>query len=315
MSSKRRYPKSICRLFQKSALQLILSLLCVALIVIPGGFLSAKSTKQAERQVYFPVEYEGAVIEVPAVEYITCCALLAAGDRDGDTKALMQAVCILVHTNAWYLLQRMEVLPANGYGQLWQSKEAVQERFGEKTYNKWYTAAVEIQNVVLTYGGEPILAAYYPGGFGVSESALAAWGVDLPYLTHMRTADLSDIGQTAVIRYRIKQLQERIGGRFTADEIRVLSRGESAKVGRIAFGDMVLDGVEAAGRLKLPSEIFSLRQEGDFVIFSCFGKGEIVGLSLSGARALAGDGLSARELLAQYYPKARWTELQSEAAA
>ncbi len=280
---------------------------CLLFGILTLFLLLTRCTPQTKAQGdTFPVWYEDRVIAVEKAEYIATCALLAAGG-DVDETAFLQALCVAVHTDAWYLLQRMDALPANAFGVNWATRKDVEARFGEKTYDKWYKVSNDIQNVVLLYAGEPILAAFYPGGFGISESAYAVWGKELSYLSYVRNADMGNM----VTRYTFSdlQLQESLGFSPFPKGFRILSRGESARVIQIQCGEQVINGKQISECLGLCSEIFSVTVEKDKTCFTCFGVGESVGMSLAGARVLAANGKDAKEILAQYYPGARWQEL------
>ncbi len=275
-------------------------------LLVIGSVCAACSRAPQQDAVFFPVAVGEEVIPVERTEYIACCALAAAGEARQE--ALMQAVCIAVNTNAWYMLQRMESIPANGYGMVWTEKEVLIEKYGETCYNKWYHVAKDIQNVILMYGSEPILAAFYPGGFGISESAASVWGRELPYLTHIRSGDLADESLTQRFHFTKEALLHTLGSK----EVCILSRGESGRVNKLSCGEEILTGREAAKRLGLSSEIFSIIPTEDGVDFVCFGAGAQVGMSIAGARRYAAAGEDAKALLGRFYPGTRLQELTEQ---
>lgn len=279
---------------------------CIAVLIFAVMIQNtAADNGTVGKGITYPIEADGRTVQIEAADYLTSCALSAAGTGENDSADFMEAVCTVINTNVWYLLQRMEAVPQTGFGMVWKEKEELIEQYGEDAWNAWYQAACQAEDRIVMYCGEPILAAYHYCGFGVTESAKSVWGEDLPYLTHIRSEDMSDTVNIKTYHYSWEQLNE-----VLENGIRVISRGESGRVQTVSFGDVVLSGSETVSLLGLSSEVFTVSNTAEGVKFVCIGMGNGIGLSITGARYLSEKGASAEEILQQYYPGTRVERLK-----
>ena len=157
--------------------------------------------------------------------------------------------------------------------------------------------------VVYTPSGALIDAVFHDSSHLSTESALAVWNSDVPYLRAVSSPE-----QCTVKNYE-----------FTAEEIFRLTLGDNASPGNGNFGGMTADNagrtekVLIAGKeftalqlrsaLSLPSTAFTVLYDeaAGLYRFAVRGYGHGVGLSQQGAAQMAKDGAKFDEILRHYY--------------
>jgi stage II sporulation protein D len=171
-------------------------------------------------------------------------------------------------------------------------------------------AAVEAtRGEVLTYELAPIEAYFHASCGGRTESGQDALQRDLPYL---RAVDCP-CGRLPASRWSAtvsdSELRAALGQ--STEGFRVTSRTATHRVNRVATsGGHSLDGATLRRKLgytKLKSLGFDVERTSGGWLFSGRGYGHGAGLCQWGAKALADEGLSYRDILLHYYPG---TELQ-----
>ena len=171
-------------------------------------------------------------------------------------------------------------------------------------------AAVEAtRGEVLTYELAPIEAYFHASCGGRTESGHEALQRELPYL---RAVDCP-CGRLPASRWSVtvsdSELHAALGQ--STEGLRVSSRTDTHRVNRVVTGSgHSLDGVTLRRKLgytKLKSLGFDMERTAGGWHFTGRGYGHGAGLCQWGAKALADDGLSYRDILLHYYPG---TELQ-----
>jgi stage II sporulation protein D len=162
---------------------------------------------------------------------------------------------------------------------------------------------------VLTFEGEPILAAFHSSSGGETASAAEVWGEPVPYLRSVSSPD--DAAPDYFWSYEIPSpdlaaaLREAGYAPGRVNDVRVLERSPSGRVLSVQIGAAELSGRslrEVLGGRALRSAMFDARLEGATVRFLGSGSGHGVGLCQWGASEFARRGLSYREILSHYYP-------------
>ncbi|MBR4888780.1 MAG: SpoIID/LytB domain-containing protein [Clostridia bacterium] len=230
-----------------------------------------------------------------------------------------QAVASYTHY-AWQRAQNKE----NDYDftcstkdwQIYVTPQDMQKRWGEK-----YSEYMEILNRVadaaaglcLTYGGEPICAAYFAISSGHTEEPEDVWGGDLPCLAAVASpGDVYAEGYLSTAAFSPQELAEAAGVPFTGDAaglVHILSRSASGGVTEVRVGDAAFTGSELRARLGLRSANFTAEYTGGQWMFTVKGWGHGVGMSQAGADAMANQGFTFEEILAWYYPGAELTRV------
>ena len=172
-------------------------------------------------------------------------------------------------------------------------------------------AVAETDGLVLRYDGELIEAVFHSSSAGFTQSAVAVWGADLPYLRSVTSGE----DALTVPNYYSEAV-------FSADELRglltaawpaVRLRGEPAEwfsdltrsaggsVASLNVGGVTVTGAQLRRVLGLRSASFTISCTEESVCFHVIGYGHGVGMSQYGANLLAQSGLTFREILCWYY--------------
>ncbi len=176
-------------------------------------------------------------------------------------------------------------------------------------------AVRETAGEILLFGGEPALTVYHSNAGGMTEAASDVWRTGYPYLVPVESPfdegaprfewdfsieasllgeQLSAAGYAMRAPEEVSVLETTLSGR-----IKLLSVRDSS--GR----DVTLSGEDmrkALGYSNLRSTFFEVsRREGAFV-FRGKGSGHGVGLSQWGAKGMAENGYSYKEILDHFYP-------------
>ena len=199
--------------------------------------------------------------------------------------------------------------------QAWISKE---NRFAkwneperESNWKKIVTAVEATKGQIITYEGKPINAFFHSNSGGSTETATNVWGgKNYPYLQTVATS-----GEDAYTQYSsnvtltkdelIKKIKEYYSeieiNFFNENEIQILEKTESGRVKTIKFGNIQISGVEARTIFGLRSAKFTVKIDGDNVVFEVLGYGHGVGMSQTGADSMAKLGNDYQTIVKHYY--------------
>lgn len=195
----------------------------------------------------------------------------------------------------------------------YMSKEEMQEKWGEAFdtyYEKVSDAVDDVLGKVITYDGEPIMAAYHAISSGKTESAENMWGKNIAYLRSVDSEWDKDStrysSEVIITSGELKDLLEDVEkADFSGDEsdwIKIKNTSESGTVLEAEICGVRMTGMEIRNLLSLRSPTFEVEyNDGDF-IFSVCGYGHGVGMSQNGANCMAQDGKTYEEIIAHYYP-------------
>ncbi|MBO4877450.1 MAG: stage II sporulation protein D [Ruminococcus sp.] len=181
----------------------------------------------------------------------------------------------------------------------------------DESVAKLSAAVDEVMPYVLTYGGEPIIAAFHSMSPGRTESAGDVWGTPVDYLVPVDSpADTSAPRYMEEARFPEPVLRKRLTDAFPgidlgsdpAQWITVRETTQSGTVLTALAGDRSVTGNELREALGLRSACFTVAGSEDGITVTTRGFGHGVGLSQYGADAMAAEGSSWREILEHYYP-------------
>ena len=85
------------------------------------------------------------------------------------------------------------------------------------------------------------------------------------------------------------------------DEIQILERNNSGRVEKVQIGNKIFSGVELRNMLGLRSTDFEIIKDNNIITITTKGYGHGVGMSQYGAKGMAEQGYSYREILNHYY--------------
>ena len=211
--------------------------------------------------------------------------------------------------------ENAEICDDSNCCQAWISKQDRLEKWeaeeAEENWNKIVDAVDSTKGEIITYNGVPINAFFHANSGGITESSLNIWGeVDYPYLKSVETS-----GEEGYTQYKSEviltkeELLNKLKTKYedcsidfsNQDCIQILEYTTSGRVKTIKFGNTEIAGTEARTLLELKSTNFAFKIDGENIIFSVIGYGHGVGMSQTGADALAKEGLKYDEIIKHFY--------------
>lgn len=199
--------------------------------------------------------------------------------------------------------------------QAWVSKETRLARWNENeresNWQKICNAVNSTKGKIVTYENKPINAFFHSNSGGVTEVPINVWGgTGYPYLQSVATAGEDGYTQYAseVILTRT-ELLNKLKAKYSdisinfsnPEEIKILEYTGSNRVKTLKIGNHNLSGVEARTIFGLKSANFEIAQEGENIKFTVKGYGHGVGMSQTGADAMAKQGSTAEEIITHFY--------------
>lgn len=168
---------------------------------------------------------------------------------------------------------------------------------------------------VLMFGDEPALTVYHSNAGGMTDSARDVWSRDYPYLVPVESPfdsgapkyEWDYIATSAELGEGLRR-----SGRNIKDpvELQILETTAAGRVKLLSIRDA--DGQEARlsgedlrsilGYSVLKSAIFAVERGSELFVFKGRGSGHGVGLSQWGAKGMAENGYSYRQILEHFYP-------------
>lgn len=209
--------------------------------------------------------------------------------------------------------------------QAWISKDKRMAKWSveeaESNWNKILEAVNSTSGKIITYAGEPINAFFHANSGGVTESSLNIWGgIDYPYLKSVETAGEEGYTQyNSEVVYTKEDLLNKIKEKYPECEIdfaqenciQIIEYTTSGRVKTIKFGNVEIAGTEARTIFGLKSTNITFNIEGDNIKFSVIGYGHGVGMSQTGADALAKSGANYEEIIKHFYTDVEIIEVKS----
>ena len=208
-----------------------------------------------------------------------------------------------------------DICDSSGCCQAWISKEDRFKRWDEslaqENWNKISTAVNDTVGKIITYEGAPINAFFHSNSGGITEIPLNVWGGSgYPYLQVVETSGEDEYSQySSQVTLTKQELLEKLKESYSdieidfdsEDSIQILELTESGRVKTVKFGNKNLSGVEARTLLGLRSTNFEITINGDNIEFNVIGYGHGVGMSQTGADALAKQGLNYEDIIKHFY--------------
>ena len=204
--------------------------------------------------------------------------------------------------------------------QAWISEDTMRKNWGENfdaNFRKISSAVEDTSGQYLSYEGRPVFAAFHSSSAGATEDCGEVWN-PRPYLVSVESPEnelnvpgfLSTL-ECAPIDFRDCILSVAPDADFSGEEsgwIGDTVRDDSGRVRSIVLGGAEIKGPELRKLFSLRSTSFSLEYRDGCFVFSVRGFGHGVGMSQYGAKLMAENGSSYREILSHYYSGAALTE-------
>lgn len=186
----------------------------------------------------------------------------------------------------------------------------------EASLEKITSAVKSVENEILVFCGEPIVAAFHSSSPGRTESAEIIWGNPVDYLVPAESFETEGAEETVSftseeLSARLEQFNESITfGEEKKEWLSVEEKSPSGTVTKVKAGDILLSGTELRSILSLRSARFDVEYDEaeDKFVFTVRGSGHGVGMSQYGANEMAKQGSTYDEILYHYY---KGTELIS----
>lgn len=168
------------------------------------------------------------------------------------------------------------------------------------------------KNRVITYQGSLIEAPYFSCSGGRTESAVAVWGNDFPYLISKESPGEEEAKcYFSEYYFSDEEVREKLE---LASDCPVIPNSITYTAGkgveRISFGEREYSGTEFRSKMNLPSTMISLEPEEAGLFIQAKGFGHRVGLSQYGANAMADRGYRYNQILEYYYPGTKIIKLE-----
>lgn len=208
--------------------------------------------------------------------------------------------------------------------QAWISKENRMQKWSEEdrenNWNKIVSAVDSTAGQIITYNNEAINAFFHSNSGGKTELASNVWngGKDLPYLQSVETSGEEGYKQyNSEVIISKKDLLEKLKQEYPdiqlnyeeSESIKILDYTQSGRVKTVKFGNTEIAGTKVRSILGLKSTNFSVKLDGENVIFSVIGYGHGVGMSQTGADSMAKAGNSYEEILKHFYTGVKITTI------
>ena len=200
--------------------------------------------------------------------------------------------------------------------QAWIFKEARMKKWNEedreKNWNKIVSAVNSTAGKIITYNSEVINAFFHSNSGGKTELASNVWigGKDFPYLQSVETSGEDGYTQySSEVTISKKELLEKLKQEYPDIQInyeeneciKILDYTQSGRVKTVKFGNTEIAGTKVRSLIGLKSTNFSIKLDGENVIFSVKGYGHGVGMSQTGADSMAKTGSNYEEILKHFY--------------
>ena len=167
------------------------------------------------------------------------------------------------------------------------------------------SAIYATKDQVLTYNGKLIDATYFSCSGGMTESALAVWGSEIPYLQAVSSPGEERANHyTDTVSFSTNEFEAILGLELSdrpEQWIESISYTAGGGIDTIQICGMKYKGTEIRKLLGLRSTAFVITALGNRVTITTKGFGHRVGMSQYGADAMAVSGSSYKEILSHYY--------------
>lgn len=195
------------------------------------------------------------------------------------------------------------------------SKEKLAELHGDEWMNKYYekicNAVKSTRGEIITYEGEPIIAAFHASSGGCrTENSQDVWSGSLPYLVSVESpGEDKREGYNTVVKVSCNEFKQKINENFPeaalgddkSNWIGDISYTDGNAVNYINIGGASIKGTQMRSVFGLKSACFEISMLNDEITFNVHGSGHGVGMSQHGANIMAKNGCSYKEILTHYY--------------
>lgn len=180
-----------------------------------------------------------------------------------------------------------------------------------KEWTEKVQAAVKAtEGEIVTYNDSPIAAVFHSAAAQQTESAVTVWGTDIPYLVTVDSngddacPEYDDSKTFGAEEFRQIMLAVQPDINLTGLPKTWFTEIESSEAGGVAsckIGGKLFKGTQVRELFQLNSTHFTIKTTDTSITFHTQGYGHGVGMSQYGAKSMAEQGSSYREILQHYY--------------
>lgn len=254
-------------------------------------------------------ENSGDIEYLPLEEYIV--GVLAGEMPIYFEKEAFKAQAVAARS---YALKRIEFGKESDYdvvdsimNQVYLDNNYLKEAWKEEyitNINKLREAVNETENEILEYDGEVIDALFFSTSNGYTEDAFLVFNIDLPYLQSVKSSwdEKTSSAFRSSITFNLTDFYDKLGLDYNEElDVKILRRSSTNRVLSLSINGVEMTAKKLYDKLKLKSTDFSIKQDGNIVIFNMVGYGHGVGMSQYGAEGMAEEGYTYSDILKHYY--------------
>ena len=232
----------------------------------------------------------------------------------------LKAQAVVARTYTVYKIQNpkhenADICDDSNCCQAWVSKEERLARWKETeredNWKKIKECVDATKGKIITYENKPINAFFHANSGGTTELPVNVWGgTDFPYLQVVETVGEEGYAQySSEVELTKEELIEKLKAKYEdieidfekQEELKIMEYTDSGRVKTVKFGNHELSGVETRTLLGLKSTNFEIIKQDDKIKFIVKGYGHGVGMSQTGADAMAKQGSDYEEIIKHFY--------------
>ncbi len=254
------------------------------------------------------VKRDAGIVTVPLEDYVVG---VLAGEMPIEFE--MEALKAQAVAARSYVLKKMSYNKEKEYdvvdtvmNQVYLDNDYLKKTWGKdyvKKINKLKTAVIETNYQYVDYNGNIADTMFFSTSVGETENSEEVFSNKVPYLKSV-SSTWDEISPVYKLNYQFK-LNEFLNkldlpySNFV--KLEVIDSTSTGRVKKIKINEKTFDGSVVVTKLKLKSNHFTIKQDGDTINIMTKGYGHGVGMSQYGAQGMALNGYSYEEILMHYY--------------
>lgn len=254
------------------------------------------------------VKRDTGIVTVPLEDYVVG---VLAGEMPIEFE--MEALKAQAVAARSYVLKKMSYNKEKEYdvvdtimNQVYLDNDYLKKTWGKdyvKKINKLKTAVIETNYQYVDYNGNIADTMFFSTSVGETENSEEVFSNKVPYLKSV-SSTWDEISPVYKLNYQFK-LNEFLNkldlpySNFV--KLEVIDSTSTGRVKKIKINEKAFDGSVVVTKLKLKSNHFTIKQDGDTINITTKGYGHGVGMSQYGAQGMALNGYSYEEILMHYY--------------
>lgn len=254
------------------------------------------------------VKRDTGIVTVPLEDYVVG---VLAGEMPIEFE--MEALKAQAVAARSYVLKKMSYNKEKEYdvvdtimNQVYLDNDYLKKTWGKdyvKKINKLKTAVIETNYQYVDYNGNIADTMFFSTSVGATENSEEVFSNKVPYLKSV-SSTWDEISPVYKLNYQFK-LNEFLNkldlpySNFV--KLEVIDSTSTGRVKKIKINEKTFDGSVVVTKLKLKSNHFTIKQDGDTINITTKGYGHGVGMSQYGAQGMALNGYSYEEILMHYY--------------